>query len=32
MGEMAVGAILSVQKDLEPSNIVNKEVWQKRRK
>lgn len=32
MGEMAVNAILSVQKDAEPSNVVNKEVWQKRRK
>lgn len=32
MGEMAVSAILSVISDREPSNMVNKEVWNKRRK
>jgi lactate dehydrogenase-like 2-hydroxyacid dehydrogenase len=32
MGELAVGAILEVLNDQEPSNIVNKDVWPKRRK
>jgi glyoxylate reductase len=32
MGKMAVDAILEVLSDKQPSNIVNKEVWQKRRK
>lgn len=32
MGQMAVSAILSVTKDQKPENIVNPEVWEKRRK
>lgn len=32
MGEMAVAAILDVLSGEKPANIVNKEVWEKRRK
>jgi phosphoglycerate dehydrogenase-like enzyme len=32
MGEMAVGAILDVLDGKKPANIVNEEVWEKRRK
>lgn len=32
MGEMAVSAILSVLADQKPANIVNTEMWEKRRK
>jgi len=32
MGNMAVDAILDTLSDKEPSNIVNKEVWEKRRR
>lgn len=32
MGEQAAQAILSVLADKQPENIVNKEVWEKRRK
>lgn len=32
MGKLAVNALLDVFSDKEPSNIVNKDVWPKRRK
>ena len=32
MGEQAVSAILTVLEDKEPENLVNKDVWEKRRK
>ncbi len=32
MGEQAVGAILDIFSDRKPENVVNREVWEKRRK